>query len=848
MDNNNPLPNDNGISWQWNFGDPNSGTSNIVSGNRANLITTGFNMSHTYSTPGTYNANLVIVFNNTSVYCDVDINGTFYPFATINGVPTITIPFAVTINPFTDNNLIISGAFGCQGTTSTYSIPPIAGNTYQWQLLSNGNFVNVGTNSSNYVFDNNVPAGPHIIQVVMTTPSGCPISSPPRTIIVKQTPVVSISRDAVACQGVTTGLTATVAPETIIGNGSLNCTNNYNYLWSTNATTAHIGNITPAPNSAYSVTVTCPASGCSGVASTALGQCADSIFLVVIWEPGVNIAQTLADLRGIELDHTMPSNARLIRIPGCNIGQLNGVPFSYWCRQEAVGVMDGPTSSVSDNFVITYPSYVPINPSTGAQPLPTEMFDCGGESAKIGAEVTFERNHTASGAKVGIFDTGIALSNLQLAPKVSISRNCLLNLNGSTEPNNINDLSGHGTAVAGIIDRSMNPADRFYIYKVLDSRGIGTVYELIRAIDYAIYDSVHIMSMSITGIQQTDDIASSVSPLRIALGNAATAGILAVAAAGNNSLDLFTSTYKTVPIQAGVENILGVGSIDCNGNKSSFSNFRGKPGVDIMTYGENIRTWNQFGQVVTVSGTSFSTAVASALVKKLYNYSAVALANRDWRLIKTTIITSALRTQALQDLSTSDGMLNAPRAACLLLQDCGIIPIELLYFKVKAKGNSALVTWQTSQEYNMAHFEIEHSIDGTHFQPIGTVKAKNMPANYTFTDLNPQQGVNYYRLKSVDIDGAFKYAPIVSVEIATKNDQIRVYPNPCSDYCTVEIPNNIQQRAIELVNSLGKTVWQLTVPASGSNTTHFSIPVAQLPSGIYWLKQNGLTTQKIIKM
>ncbi len=103
-----------------------------------------------------------------------------------------------------------------------------------------------------------------------------------------------------------------------------------------------------------------------------------------------------------------------------------------------------------------------------------------------------------------------------------------------------------------------------------------------------------------------------------------------------------------------------------------------------------------------------------------------------------------------------------------------VLPIELLYFTGEKKScNNNLLIWATATETNNDHFEIERSSDAINF-----TKIKEIPGSinsletkkYVYVDLNPESGVNYYRLKQVDLDGTYKYAPIVDVDNSCVKD------------------------------------------------------------------------------
>ncbi len=54
---------------------------------------------------------------------------------------------------------------------------------------------------------------------------------------------------------------------------------------------------------------------------------------------------------------------------------------------------------------------------------------------------------------------------------------------------------------------------------------------------------------------------------------------------------------------------------------------------------------------------------------------------------------------------------------------------------------------------------------------------------YDELDFNPEEGVNYYRLKKVDFDGSYEYFRTIAVMFSEDNNKLisDVYPNPADN-------------------------------------------------------------------
>ena len=108
------------------------------------------------------------------------------------------------------------------------------------------------------------------------------------------------------------------------------------------------------------------------------------------------------------------------------------------------------------------------------------------------------------------------------------------------------------------------------------------------------------------------------------------------------------------------------------------------------------------------------------------------------------------------------------------------LPIELLYLSGIENNSGVLLNWATATEENFDYFEIERATEGTSFDLIGEVKGDGNSyrrLDYSFTDDSPEIGLNYYRLKSIDLDGTFEYSDVILVRF-TSNVKLLVSPNP----------------------------------------------------------------------
>ncbi|NJN78830.1 MAG: T9SS type A sorting domain-containing protein [Saprospiraceae bacterium] len=100
---------------------------------------------------------------------------------------------------------------------------------------------------------------------------------------------------------------------------------------------------------------------------------------------------------------------------------------------------------------------------------------------------------------------------------------------------------------------------------------------------------------------------------------------------------------------------------------------------------------------------------------------------------------------------------------------------------------------------------------------------------YDFTDENPINGTNYYRLKQMDFDDHFEYSNVIILTSQfIDNQQLTLFPNPVRNELNLA---NVSQGNIIIYNSLGQIVRQISV-----NDSQTMINVSDLENGIYTLK------------
>jgi hypothetical protein len=199
---------------------------------------------------------------------------------------------------------------------------------------------------------------------------------------------------------------------------------------------------------------------------------------------------------------------------------------------------------------------------------------------------------------------------------------------------------------------------------------------------------------------------------------------------------------------------------------------------------------------------------------------------------------------AVNNFVTTSG-LSAISMNELTLAAGSALPVTLSAFTVQSSLCIAHLAWTTATEINSKQFEVQQSFDGVNFTTIGIVAASGNSAienHYSFSKKLISQ-TNYFRLLMLDMDGASKFSPVLSVTGNCSNNVITIYPNPVKDILYIDGLQNYH--SIEVIDITGRIVQQQTVSAGTG-----SINVHSLSKGNYILKLKsnaGIQTLKFIK-
>lgn len=235
----------------------------------------------------------------------------------------------------------------------------------------------------------------------------------------------------------------------------------------------------------------------------------------------------------------------------------------------------------------------------------------GGEMVHVDTEEMSNESIPEQKVKVAIIDSGINYSDdIDVAER----KNFIPDDSGDEEGMSLlyEDISGHGTNIAGVIAAKdndlgitgINSNVELYSARVLDANMQAPISRVIEAIDWAIEKDVDIINLSFTTKTNSAELLAAIQ-------RAYDADILLIAAAGNSE-----EGSDGVMYPAAYSEVMAIGSVDTNGEVSSFSP-EGQQ-VELVAPGELITSTDVFDTVSTHSGTSYAAPYVTGIASKLW--------------------------------------------------------------------------------------------------------------------------------------------------------------------------------------------------------------------------------------
>lgn len=163
------------------------------------------------------------------------------------------------------------------------------------------------------------------------------------------------------------------------------------------------------------------------------------------------------------------------------------------------------------------------------------------------------------------------------------------------------------------------------------------------------------------------------------------------------------------------------------------------------------------------------------------------------------------------------------------------LPVKWENFNAYYQQNNIQLQWTTLTEINNKGFLPQRSTDGKNWEDLTFIPSHFSDGtgngySYSLNDLNFKNGVNYYRIQQIDLDGKVDYSSIISINAFQNNTaELKLFPNPATDQ--IHLTNAITGNSFRIISLQGQII------QTGIFTTaNPTITISNLSSGMYILQ------------
>jgi Concanavalin A-like lectin/glucanases superfamily/Ig-like domain CHU_C associated len=193
-----------------------------------------------------------------------------------------------------------------------------------------------------------------------------------------------------------------------------------------------------------------------------------------------------------------------------------------------------------------------------------------------------------------------------------------------------------------------------------------------------------------------------------------------------------------------------------------------------------------------------------------------------------------------------------------ILGSSGIpLPVTLLSFEANANNDRVDLKWVTSTEINNDFFTIERSSDAKNWEEIITTNGagnSNQVLEYFETDLEPLEGVSYYRLKQTNFDGQYEYFSIVPVRFESNNvtGNMSLFPSPVNagEAVNVEFKGITETELLVVLRDIRGREFYSKMIVNIENGKLVGVPIdLKIPAGVYLItasSENQIYSKKLV--
>ncbi len=171
------------------------------------------------------------------------------------------------------------------------------------------------------------------------------------------------------------------------------------------------------------------------------------------------------------------------------------------------------------------------------------------------------------------------------------------------------------------------------------------------------------------------------------------------------------------------------------------------------------------------------------------------------------------------------------------------LPVKFANLKASKKAGGIEVSFSNLIETDVVNYILERSANGKQYSPIkelAATKNDGGKADYSFTDADPLNGNNIYRIKSVETNGKISYSTVARVDLNAKGLSLTIAPNPTkATELGLQITNlPAGNYKVRIFNNNAQVVGEQLLQHTGGSFSQ-TLPLNKLQTGMYYLELSG---------
>lgn len=161
---------------------------------------------------------------------------------------------------------------------------------------------------------------------------------------------------------------------------------------------------------------------------------------------------------------------------------------------------------------------------------------------------------------------------------------------------------------------------------------------------------------------------------------------------------------------------------------------------------------------------------------------------------------------------------------------------QLIAFQGSVFNSTARLNWEVAENESVKQFNIEQSIDGTHFTTSSPIYGNNRAGAETYQQIDKMSSNRiYYRLKITDKTGTVRYSRVILLQTTADDSKgIKIVNNPVNDRLTFEFkasrPGPVEVKILDMLGRVQMT--KVISSYEGNNMITLKLPYAW-QNGVY---------------